>query len=116
MTTKNRKPVVLEGMKKKNIGWFDLEWFLFWKKILCLLFKFINIFGFTWDFNFALANEVETVINDEDGTFLDSELVNREIVNNFNNENNDIDNVNSLNMVNNCCVNNFYDSFQIDAM
>ena len=63
-----------------------------------------------------LANEVETVINDEDGTFLDSELVNREIVNNFNNENNDIDNVNSLNMVNNCCVNNFYDSFQIDAM
>lgn len=81
MTTKNRKPVVLEGMKKKNIGRFDLEWFLFWKKILCLLFKFINIFGFTWDFNFALANEVENVINDEDGTFVDRKLADKEIVN-----------------------------------
>ena len=77
-------------------------------------FRFIDIFGFTCDFNFALANEVENVINDEDGTFLDSELVNKEIVNSVNNNDNDIDNVHSLNIVNNC-VENFYDSFQIDA-
>ena len=43
------------------------------------IFRFINIFGFTCDFNFALANEVENFINDKDGTFLDSELVNREL-------------------------------------
>ena len=35
-----------------------------------------------------------------------------EIVNSANNNNNDIDNVN---FVNNYCVNNFCDSFQIDA-
>ena len=78
-------------------------------------FRFIDIFGFTCDFNFALANEVENVINDEDGTFVDSELVNTYIVNNANNKNNDIDNVNSLNIINNYCVNNFYCSRQIDA-
>ena len=64
-------------------------------------FRFIGIFGFTCDFNFALADEVEYVINDEYGTFLDSGLVNTEIVNSDNNENNDIDNVNSLNILNN---------------
>ena len=37
-------------------------------------FRFINIFGFTCDFNFVLAKEVENVIND-DGTFVDSELL-----------------------------------------
>ena len=41
-------------------------------------------------FQFWLANEVENVINDEDGTFLDSELVDKEIVNSANNKNNDI--------------------------
>ena len=73
------------------------------------IFRFINIFGFTYDFNFALANEVENFINDKDGTFLDNELVNREIVNCVNDINYDIDKVNSLNNVNNYCVNNFYD-------
>ena len=66
-------------------------------------------FGFTCDFNFQLANEVENITNDDDGTFVDSELVNS-----INNKN-DIDNINSLNIVNYYCVNNFYDSFQIDA-
>ena len=80
-----------------------------------LIFRFFDIFGFTCDFNFALAKEVENVINDEDGTFLDSELVNREIVNSVNDKNNDIDNVNSLNIVNNYYIHNFYDSLQIDA-
>ena len=80
-----------------------------------LIFRFFDIFGFTRDFNFALAKEVENVINDEDGTFLDSELVNREIVNSVNDKNNDIDNVNSLNIVNNYYIHNFYDSLQIDA-
>ena len=64
-------------------------------------FGFIDIFGFTCDFNFALANEVDYVINDEHDTFLDSGLVNTEIVNSDNNKNNDIDNVNSLNILNN---------------
>ena len=73
------------------------------------IFRLINIFGFTSDFNFALANEVENFINDKDGTFLDNKLVNREIVNCVNDINYDIDNVNSLNNVNNYCVNNFYD-------
>ena len=47
--------------------------------------------------------------------FVDSELVNREIVNSANNQNNYIDNINSLNIVNTYCVNNFYDRFQNDA-
>ena len=47
--------------------------------------------------------------------FVDSELVNREIVNSANNQNNYIDNINSLNIVNTYCVNNFYDRFQSDA-
>ena len=78
-------------------------------------FSFIEILAFTCDFNFALANETENVVNNDDSTFVDSELVNREIVSSVNNKNNDIDNVNSLNIVNNCCANNFCDSFQIDA-
>ena len=77
-------------------------------------FRFINIFGFTCDFNFVLAKEVENVIND-DGTFVDSELLDQKIVNSANSRNNDIDNVNSMNILNNYCVNNFYDSLQIDA-
>ena len=71
--------------------------------------------GFTWDFNFTVANQVEAGISDEDDTFLESELVNTEILNSVNNKYNDTDNVNSLNIVNSYCVNNFYDSFQIDA-
>ena len=70
---------------------------------------------FTFNFNFAVAKEVENVINDEDGTFVDSELVDKKILNSANSRNNDIDNVNSLNILNNQCVNNFYDSLQIDA-
>ena len=50
-----------------------------------------------------------------DGTFVDSEFVNKDIVNSANNKNNDIDNVNSLNIINNYCVNNFYGGFQIDV-
>ena len=73
-------------------------------------FRFIDLFGFTCDFNFALANEVENIINNENGTFVDSELVNTDIANSANNKNNDIDNVNSLNIINNYCVNNFYGS------
>ena len=45
-----------------------------------------------------------------DGTFVDCEFVNTDIVNSANNKNNDIDNVNSLNIINNYCVNNFYGS------
>ena len=77
-------------------------------------FRFIDIFGFTWDFNFASTNEVENVINNEDGTFVDSEFVNTDIESSANNKNNDIDNVNSLNIINNYCINNFYGSLQID--
>ena len=77
-------------------------------------FWFINMFGFTCDFNFVVAKEVENVIND-DGTFVDSELLDNKIVNSANSRNNDIDNVNSLNILNNYCVNNFYDGLQIDA-
>ena len=36
-------------------------------------------------------------------------------MNSANSRNNDIDNVNSLNILNNYCVNNFYDGLQIDA-
>ena len=32
-------------------------------------------------FNIVLTNEVENVINDEDGTFVDRKLVDKEIVN-----------------------------------
>ena len=77
-------------------------------------FWFINMCGFTCDFNFVVAKEVENVIND-DGTFVDSELLDNKIVNSANSRNNDIDNVNSLNILNNYCVNNFYDGLQIDA-
>ena len=77
-------------------------------------FRFIGIFGFACSFNSPLACEVENIITAEDGTFLDSELVNKDIVNSANNKNNDKDNVNSLNILNNYCVNNFYDSVQID--
>ena len=38
------------------------------------------MFGFTCNFNFASTNEVENVINNEDGTFVDSEFVNMDIV------------------------------------
>ena len=55
----------------------------------------MDILGVTCDFNFALANEVENVINDEGGTFFDSELVHKEILNSASNKNNNIDNVNS---------------------
>ena len=86
------------------------------KETLRLIFRFINIFGFTCVFNFVLANETEKDIHDDhDGTFVDSKIVNREIVNGINNKNNDINNANSLNIVKNYCVNNFCDSFQIDA-
>ena len=78
-------------------------------------FRFIGIFGFACSFNFPLACEVENIITAEDGAFLDSELVNKDIVNSANNKNNDKDNVNSLNILNNYCVNNFYDGLQIDA-
>ena len=74
----------------------DIDLFLFLKKTLCLPFRFTEIFEFTCNFNFVLAKETE-------------------IVNSVNNKNNDINNVNSLNVVNNCWVNNFYGSFQIDA-
>ena len=77
-------------------------------------FRFIGIFGFACSFNSPLACEVENIITAEDGTFVDSELVNKDIVNSANNKNNDKDNVNSLNILNNYCVNNFYDSVQID--
>ena len=117
--------------------------------MLCLIFRFIDAFGFTCDFSFVLANEVKKqppelfyvkrcfLVNfvkflrtpflqntsgrlllevyDEGGTILDNEIVNREIVNRVNNKNDDIDNVPSLNIVNDYCVNNFYDSCQLDA-
>ena len=62
--------------------------------------RFIDIFGFTCNFDFALANEVENVINDEDGTFLDRILVNKEIINSANDKNNDIDHFLSNVMIN----------------
>ena len=37
------------------------------------------MFGFTCDFNFALKNETANVVNDDDDTFVDSELVNRKL-------------------------------------
>ena len=121
--------------------------------MFCLIFRFIDVFGFTCDFSFVLANEVkkqppelfyvkrcfpvnfvkflripflqntsgrlplevENVIYNEGGTILDNEIVNREIVNSVNNKNDDIDNVHSLNIVNDYCINNFYDSCQLDA-
>ena len=87
------------------------------EKTLYLIFRFSKICDFTCDFNFALENEAENVIddNDDDDTFIDNELVNREIVNSVKNRSNGIDNVNSLNIVNDYYVHNFYDSFQIDA-
>ena len=73
--------------------------FFFLFLIFCLICRFIDIFGFTCDFNFALENEAENVVNDDDDTFVDNELVNREIINSVNNKNNDIENVNSLNIL-----------------
>ena len=83
------------------------------------------MFGFVYEFNFALANKAENAINDDDddddddddggggGTFVDSELLNREILNSVNDKNNYTDNVNSLNIVYNYCVNKLYNGFQI---
>ena len=106
--------VILFAIKLlSQVSYLNIKWFLFLKKALSN-FRFIDLFGFTCDFNFALANEVEN-INNDDGTFVDSELVNTDIVNSANNKNSDIDNVNSLNIINNYCVNNFYCSRQIDA-
>ena len=101
--------VILFAIKLlSQVSYLNIKWFLFLKKALSN-FRFIDLFGFNCDFNFALANEVEN-INNDDGTFVDSELVNTDIVNSANNKNNDIDNVNSLNIINNYCVNNFYGS------
>ena len=79
------------------------------EETLCLTFKFIDIFGYTSDFNFVLANEAENDINDDDDddTFAESEIVNREIVNSVNNKNHDICDEDSLNIA--------FDSFQTDA-
>ena len=79
------------------------------EETLCLTFRFIEIFDYTSDFNFVLANEAENDINDDDDddTFAESEIVNREIVNSVNNKNHDICDEDSLNIA--------FDSFQTDA-
>ena len=70
-----------------------------WEKVLSNS-RFIDIFSFTCNLDVALANEVENVINDEDCTFLDSALANKEIINSANDKNNDVDNFLSNIMIN----------------
>ena len=77
------------------------------EETLCLTSRFIGIFGYTSDFNFVLANEAENDINDDDDNFVESKIVNREIVNSVNSKNHDICDENSLNIA--------FDSFQTVA-